>query len=73
MGYSFIYVILSSNGARRDAVQQLVLDRINAIRPQLPPDASVTLGPERQQHGLDLPVRARRPARARTTCASCAW
>src|SRR5260221_2822258 len=31
MGYSFIYVILA-NGARRDQVQQLVLDRINAIR-----------------------------------------
>src|SRR5258708_23494647 len=42
MGYSFIYVILSST-ARRAAVQQLVLDRINAIRPQLPSDASVTL------------------------------
>src|SRR5262245_12598801 len=35
MGYSFIYVILS-NGARRERVQQDVLDRINAIRPQLP-------------------------------------
>src|SRR6188474_3500696 len=41
MGYSFIYVILSNN-ARRATVQQLVLDRISAIRPQLPPDASVT-------------------------------
>src|SRR5262245_33777573 len=44
MGYSFIYVILGNN-ARRDKVQQLVLDRINTIRPQLPPDANVTLGP----------------------------
>src|SRR3954464_256732 len=41
MGYSFIYVILN-NSARRQDVQQLVTDRINAIRPQLPPDASVT-------------------------------
>src|SRR3982751_1090253 len=40
MGYSFIYVVLNKS-ARRDKAQQLVLDRINAIRPQLPPDASV--------------------------------
>src|SRR5436190_10905461 len=40
MGYSFIYVILA-NGAHRQRVQQLVLDRINIILPQLPPDASV--------------------------------
>src|SRR5262245_46705677 len=44
MGYSFIYVILNT-GARRDKVQQLVLDRVNSIRPQLPPDAVVQLGP----------------------------
>ncbi|MEP7310884.1 MAG: CusA/CzcA family heavy metal efflux RND transporter [Acidobacteriota bacterium] len=50
MGYSFIYVILSST-ARRATVQQLVLDRINAIRPQLPPDASVTLGPNASSMG----------------------
>src|SRR4051812_33652902 len=50
MGYSFIYAILSST-ARRDAVQQLVLDRINAIRPQLPADASVTLGPNASSMG----------------------
>jgi Cu(I)/Ag(I) efflux system membrane protein CusA/SilA len=50
MGYSFIYVILS-NTARRDKAQQLVLDRINAIRPQLPPDASVTLGPNASSVG----------------------
>src|SRR4029077_5982296 len=50
MGYSFIYVILAS-GASRDRVQQLVLDRINIIRPQLPPDASVTLGPNASSMG----------------------
>jgi Cu(I)/Ag(I) efflux system membrane protein CusA/SilA len=50
MGYSFIYVILS-NTARRATVQQLVLDRINTIRPQLPPDASVTLGPNASSMG----------------------
>src|SRR5437867_8557864 len=50
MGYSFIYVILG-NTARRDRVQQLVLDRINTIRPQLPSDASVTLGPNASSMG----------------------
>ena len=50
MGYSFIYVILA-NGARRETVQQLVLDRINIIRPQLPSDASVTLGPNASSMG----------------------
>ena len=33
MGYSFIYVILNAQ-ARREDVQQLVTDRINAIRPR---------------------------------------
>src|SRR5262245_9976979 len=35
MGYSFIYVILN-NRANRERVQQLVVDRVNTIRPQLP-------------------------------------
>src|SRR5215510_8239336 len=50
MGYSFIYVILDK-AAQRDKVQQLVLDRISAIRPQLPPDANVTLGPNASSMG----------------------
>src|SRR6478735_1917382 len=50
MGYSFIYIILS-NGADRARVQQLVTDRINIIRPQLPSDASVTLGPNASSIG----------------------
>jgi len=50
MGYSFIYVILN-NGAQRARVQQLVLDRINGIRPQLPPDAIITLGPNASSIG----------------------
>ena len=50
MGYSFIYIILS-NGAQRARVQQLVLDRVNTIRPQLPPDATVTLGPNASSIG----------------------
>src|SRR2546427_7356723 len=37
--------LFRSNGAQRARVQQLVTDRINAIRAQLPPDAVVTLGP----------------------------
>src|SRR6185436_18283262 len=50
MGYSFIYVILNAQ-ARREDVQQLVTDRLNAIRPQLPPDAVVTLGPNASSMG----------------------
>ncbi len=50
MGYSFIYVILKSEG-QRPAVRQLVADRISAIRPQLPPDAIVTLGPNASSMG----------------------
>ena len=44
MGYSFIYVILRST-AQRAAVRQLVTDRLNAIRQQLPADATVSVGP----------------------------
>ncbi|PYR38302.1 MAG: CusA/CzcA family heavy metal efflux RND transporter, partial [Acidobacteria bacterium] len=50
MGYSFIYVILAT-GAKPERVQQNVLDRINAIRPQLPADATVTLGPNASSMG----------------------
>src|SRR5262245_1232647 len=50
MGYSFIYVILDK-AAQRDKVQQLVLDRISTIRPQLPSDANVSLGPNASSMG----------------------
>jgi copper/silver efflux system protein len=50
MGYSFVYVVLS-NSADRDRARQLVLDRINTIRPLLPADASVTLGPNASSMG----------------------
>jgi Cu(I)/Ag(I) efflux system membrane protein CusA/SilA len=50
MGYSFIYVVLD-NSVPREKVQQSVLDRINAIRPQLPSDASITLGPNASSVG----------------------
>jgi len=50
MGYSFIYVILDK-AAQRDKVQQLVLDRISTIRPQLPADANISLGPNASSMG----------------------
>src|SRR4026209_1720208 len=50
MGYSFIYVILA-NGASRPRVQQIVLDRVNSIRPQLPSDASISIGPNASSMG----------------------
>src|ERR1044071_2471578 len=50
MGYSFIYVILNGQVAREE-VQQLVTDRINAIRSELPADANVTLGPNASSMG----------------------
>jgi copper/silver efflux system protein len=50
MGYSFIYVILTS-GSDRNSVQQLVTDRISGLRPQLPTDALITLGPNASSMG----------------------
>ena len=50
MGYSFVYVLLSHPG-RREQVRELVVDRINSIRPQLPPDATLTLGPNASSMG----------------------
>ena len=50
MGYSFIYVILE-NGANRARVRDLVNSRVNALRPQLPADALVSLGPNASSMG----------------------
>jgi hypothetical protein len=50
MGHAFIYVVMN-NDSRRDDVQKSVVDRINAIRPQLPADASITLGPNASSMG----------------------
>ncbi len=50
MGYSFIYVILE-NAARRRDVEQRVQERLNSLRPQLPADASITLGPNASSMG----------------------
>jgi len=44
MGYSFIYAIAQS-ATQRSALRQLITDRLNAIRQQLPPDATVSVGP----------------------------
>jgi len=44
LGYSFIYVILRDRD-RREHVRRMALDRINTVRPQLPPDATVAVGP----------------------------
>src|SRR5688572_152927 len=50
MGYSFIYVILEDESLREE-VQKVVMDKINGIRPQLPPDALVSLGPRASSMG----------------------
>ena len=50
MGVSFIYILLNNESARQ-TVQQRVTDRVNAIRPRLPADASVTLGPNASSMG----------------------
>ena len=50
MGYSFIYVVLKSD-TRRAEMRQFVADRLGAIRPQLPEDAVVTVGPNASSMG----------------------
>ena len=45
LGYSFIYVILDQ-AQHRDAIKQKVQDHLNRIRPQLPSDAQISLGPD---------------------------
>ena len=50
MGYSFIYVIAKSD-SKRAALRQFVTERLNAIRPQLPTDATVTVGPNASSMG----------------------
>jgi copper/silver efflux system protein len=50
MGYSFVYVILKEPG-RRTAVRELVAERLNAIRAQLPADADIKVGPNASSMG----------------------
>ena len=50
LGYAFIYVSLSDS-SRREAVEAMVLDQVDALRPQLPTDAVITLGPNASSFG----------------------
>ena len=50
LGYAFIYVILS-DASRRDVVEEMVRDELDALRPQLPADAVMTLGPNASSLG----------------------
>jgi Cu(I)/Ag(I) efflux system membrane protein CusA/SilA len=50
MGYSFVYVILRE-ARTRDAVRQYVADRLAAVRPQLPADANIVIGPNASSVG----------------------
>ena len=50
LGYSFIYVIFSDRSQRKQ-IRKYVLDRLNAIRPQLPDDAKIKLGPDASSMG----------------------
>src|SRR4029079_995955 len=50
MGYSFIYVILNKPSDRAP-VRELVADRINAIRPTLPNDVELSMGPNASSMG----------------------
>ncbi len=50
LGYSFIYVIFE-NRNQRQQVRQILTDKLNAIRPQLPKDARVSLGPNASSLG----------------------
>ncbi len=50
MGYSFVYVILNEASDRK-AVEQTMVDRIDAIRARLPADASIAVGPNASSVG----------------------
>ncbi|VAW67064.1 Cobalt-zinc-cadmium resistance protein CzcA; Cation efflux system protein CusA [hydrothermal vent metagenome] len=50
LGYSFIYIIFQ-NRNQREQIRQLVLERLNTIRPRLPTDADISLGPNASSMG----------------------
>lgn len=50
MGYCFIYVILDDE-SQRQSVQQRVVERLSALRPQLPADAAGALAPNASSMG----------------------
>ena len=49
LGYSFIYII--HEDSHRQHIRQLVADRLNTVRPQLPADASISIGPNASSMG----------------------
>ena len=50
LGYAFIYVVFQ-DPQQRETIKQWVTDRLNSIRPQLPADARITLGPNASSMG----------------------
>ncbi len=50
LGYSFIYVIME-NDADTGMVKNRVVDRLNSIRPKLPADAQIEIGPQASAMG----------------------
>ncbi|VAX18959.1 Cobalt-zinc-cadmium resistance protein CzcA; Cation efflux system protein CusA, partial [hydrothermal vent metagenome] len=50
LGYSFVYVIME-NDADKGMVKDGVNDRLNSIRPKLPPDAQIEIGPQASAMG----------------------
>jgi len=50
LGYSFVYVIME-NDADKNMVKDGVNDRLNSIRPKLPPDAQIEIGPQASAMG----------------------
>ncbi len=50
LGYAFIYVVFQDR-KQRETIKQWVTDKLNSIRPQLPVDAKITLGPNASSMG----------------------
>lgn len=50
LGYTFIYVIFQDRSQRKQ-IKQDVIDKLNSIRPQLPEDAKIILGPNASSLG----------------------
>ncbi len=50
LGYAFIYIVFQ-NPQQRDAIKQRVNNQLNNIRPQLPRDAQIKLGPNASSMG----------------------
>jgi len=50
LGYSFVYAIME-NDADKEKVRNDIKERLNAVRPKLPSDASIEIGPEASTMG----------------------